>query len=192
MREQILFFNTFVKRPSQVGAIAPSGRRLCTALVDSFDWNEVRYVAEFGPGTGVVTELIVDRLHPDAKFIAVERDSKLARTTRERCPGVEVVEGSVVDIDTICRDRGFPHLDAVVSGLPWASFSSSLQQEIFGAMFRVLRPGGRFATFAYLQGVGLPAGQRFAKLLKQNFSTVSKSRTVWRNLPPAFVYRGTR
>jgi phospholipid N-methyltransferase len=80
----------------------------------------------------------------------------------------------------------------VISGLPWASFSATLQTDIFQAMFSVLRPGGSFATFAYLQGTKLPAGKRFAELLKKNFSSVVKSPVVWRNLPPAFVYRCVR
>ena len=53
-------------------------------------------------------------------------------------------------------------------------------------------PGGQFATFAYLQGLLLPAGQRFKDKLAQSFSKVEKSPTVWRNLPPAFVYRCTK
>lgn len=192
MRDQLLFFNSFVKRPGQIGAVAPSGRALCKTLVDSFDWDSTKYVVELGPGTGVVTELIMERLNPSAHFFAVERDPRLAKLARQRCPQAEIVEGCATDLERLCSDRGYPHLDAIVSGLPWASFKLSLQKEILDSMFRVLKPEGSFATFAYLQGLGLPAGQRFAKLLKQRFRTVTKSRTVWNNLPPALVYRCIR
>ena len=57
------------------------------------------------------------------------------------------------------------------------------------AVLARLSPGGHFATFAYLQGLLLPAGMRFAGLLEDSFGSVQRSRTVWRNLPPAFVYR---
>ena len=57
---------------------------------------------------------------------------------------------------------------------------------------RVLKPGGQFVTFAYLQGLLLPAGRRFRAKLKRSFSDVTKSKIVWRNLPPAFVYRCRR
>ena len=30
---------------------------------------------------------------------------------------------------------------------------------------------------------------RFAGMLRQNFTSVERSKLVWRNLPPAFVYR---
>jgi phosphatidylethanolamine/phosphatidyl-N-methylethanolamine N-methyltransferase len=192
MRDQLLFFNSFVKRPGQVGAVAPSGKKLCRTLVDSFNWEEIEYAVEFGPGTGVVTELILERMLPTTGFFAVERNPRLAHLARQRCPDADVVEGCVTDIVRYCTERNFPHVDAVVSCLPWASFKASLQNEIFEAMFQVLKPQGHFATFAYLQGLGLPAGQRFSKLLKRNFSSVTKSRTVWKNLPPALVYRCVR
>lgn len=192
MREQFLFLNSFVKRPGQVGAVAPSSRRLCAALVDSFDWDSVEYVVELGPGTGVATQLILERLRPGSKFFAVERNHRFVELTKRRCGDVDIVEGCATQLSSYCRDRGFPRVDAIVSGLPWASFNSTLQKDILNSMFNVLPTGGRFATFAYLQGLGLPAGKRFSKLLKQNFSQVGKSRTVWRNLPPALVYRCTR
>ncbi|HAC89116.1 MAG TPA: ribosomal RNA adenine dimethylase domain-containing protein [Planctomycetaceae bacterium] len=192
MHNYWLFLNTFLRKPTQVGAVAPSSRALSEMLVDSCDWSQVRYAVEFGPGTGVATEVILSRLHAEAKFFAIERSAELAQATRIRCPRAEVIEGCVTDIARFCGQRQFPHVDTVISGLPWASFSATLQTEIFQAMFRVLRPGGSFATFAYLQGTKLPAGKRFAELLTKNFSSVVKSPVVWRNLPPAFVYRCVR
>jgi phosphatidylethanolamine/phosphatidyl-N-methylethanolamine N-methyltransferase len=59
-------------------------------------------------------------------------------------------------------------------------------------MMKALKPGGRFVTFAYLHGLLLPSAQRFADLLPQYFSSVTKSDIVWLNLPPAFVYRCVR
>jgi len=59
-------------------------------------------------------------------------------------------------------------------------------------MMTVMGPGGQFVTFAYLQGLLLPPGRRFAALLPNYFNHVSKSRTVWLNLPPAFVYQCRR
>jgi phospholipid N-methyltransferase len=83
-------------------------------------------------------------------------------------------------------------VDCVVCGLPWAAFPESLQLELLTEMMRVLKPGGRFATFAYVHGLALPQGRRFARLLPQFFSKVTRSNVVWWNIPPAFVYRCVR
>ena len=79
--------------------------------------------------------------------------------------------------------------DAATSGKPWAVFPENLQRDLLSALKTVLKPGGQFCTFAYLQGMILPAAQRFRKLLNEELSEVHISRIVWRNLPPAFVYR---
>ncbi len=67
-----------------------------------------------------------------------------------------------------------------------------MQDSLLNATLESLKPGGQFATFAYLQGLLLPAGKRFKKKLAQSFSKVEKSPTVWLNMPPAFVYRCTK
>ena len=83
-------------------------------------------------------------------------------------------------------------LDAIVSGLPWASFPQSLQTRILDATMKVLRPGGQLVTFAYHTGLLMPAGRRFQRLLPRYFSKITRGRSVWRNTPPAFTIRCTR
>jgi phosphatidylethanolamine/phosphatidyl-N-methylethanolamine N-methyltransferase len=192
MSDTFTFLKNFVRHPTQVGAIAPSSPGLVEAMVEWFDWEKSQNVIEFGPGTGVFTEAVAERLGDDAKFFAIERSAELVQTTRTRCPGVTVVENSVTNVAEICRQESMGQVDAIICGLPWASFSESLQTEIMDAMLEVLAPGGQFATFAYWQGMILPAGRRFSRRLRSTFTSVERSHTVWRNLPPAFVYRCIR
>ena len=84
------FFRAFLRNKQQVGALTPSGVFLAEAMVDWFEWDTIRNVAELGPGTGVFTEKILEKIHPDGKFIVVERDEKLADLTRDRCPDASV------------------------------------------------------------------------------------------------------
>jgi phospholipid N-methyltransferase len=78
----------------------------------------------------------------------------------------------------------------VISGLPWASFPDSLQTAILDNVLTRLRPGGRFATFAYWGFHFLPKGRRFRNLLHSRLTGVESSRVLWANLPPAFIYVG--
>jgi len=189
MSDALTFLRSFISQPVKVGAIAPSSRYLAEQMVLSVDWSTAKAVVEYGPGTGVFTQRISECLRPGSKFFAIEQSSELAQRTRSRCPGVQVHCDSVANVENLCRQEGIEQVDAILCGLPWAAFPESLQRECFDAMLRVLKPGGQFATFAYWQGVVLPAGQRFSKLLRSTFSEVRRSPTVWRNLPPAFVYR---
>jgi phosphatidylethanolamine/phosphatidyl-N-methylethanolamine N-methyltransferase len=132
------------------------------------------------------------RMPAGARFVAIELNGRLAELFRRRHPAVTLVEDSVANVEAICKKLGLASVDCIVCGLPWASFPESLQTRILEQMMSVMSPHGQFVTFAYLQGLLLPAGRRFAELLPRYFSHVSKSRTVWLNLPPAFVYQCQR
>ena len=192
MGENTTFLKNFLRNPGQVGAIAPSSHRLVRMMVDWFDWDQIRNVVEFGPGTGVFTQAISERLHPESTFFAVEKSAEMAELTRKRCPDVTVYNDSVTNISQLCQQESIGKIDAVICGLPWASFPESLQTEIIESMLGVLAPEAQFATFAYWQRVVLPAGARFNRRLQNTFASVERSPSVWLNLPPAFVYRCTK
>lgn len=183
------FLSQFVERPAMIGAVAPSSRHLAEQVLDGIDLYNAEAVMEFGPGTGAVTEHILPRLGPRTRFIAVELNSALAESFRRRFPKVRLYEDSVENARRICDQEGIEQVDAIVCGLPWASFSDELQDRLLDATLSVLKPGGRFVSFAYYLGVWLPAGRRIRRKLAARFSETRKSRCVWRNLPPAFVYR---
>ncbi|HBF34936.1 TPA: ribosomal RNA adenine dimethylase domain-containing protein [Candidatus Sumerlaeota bacterium] len=146
-------------------------------------------VVEFGPGSGSITREVVARKTNDAIFFAIEMNPRMCEVFRHRFPEVEIFEDSAENVKALLQQKGVEKANSIVSSLPWAAFPSELQDKLLGAAFDVLEPGGIFTSFAYLQGMLLPAGQRFQKRLESLFPQVSKSRIVWRNLPPAFVYR---
>ncbi len=182
------FLKNFVLHPNQTGAVAPSSSYLAELITDSADLAQAQVVIEFGPGTGVFTEKIVQKLPEDATFLAIEANRDFARATRERCPGVTVVEDSATKPHKHLEEMGATQCDRIICGLPWASFGENLQDQILASIRSVLAPGGLFLTFAYVHGVILPAGWRFRRKLRNTFPELHTSRVVWRNLPPAFVY----
>jgi phospholipid N-methyltransferase len=186
------FFGEFLLHPAKTGAIAPSSQFLARTMVEWIDLPRAKTVFEYGPGTGVFTSHILKRMPEGSKFVAIELNRRLAGIFRQRHPNVILIEDSVTNVDVVCQRLGIANVDCVVCGLPWASFPESLQIKILDQMISVMSPEGQFVSFAYLQGLLLPPGRRFAKILPQYFRHVSRSRIVWRNLPPAFVYRCQR
>ena len=184
-----LIFRQFLRNPSRIGAIAPSSPALCRELVGWLEVNQASAVAELGPGTGVVTREVLHQMGGQTRFFAVELDPEICRALRETLPEVKLYNANACDLKELCAQENIEALDAVVCGLPWAAFPEDLQRSILGALLKSLAPGGRFTTFAYLQGLILPAGRRFRKLLEEHFSSVETSKVVWRNLPPAITYR---
>ena len=184
-----LFFKRFLANPGLVGALCPSSPALCREITDKINIESAEGVVELGPGTGAITDEILARLNPRTKFIAIELDNKLYEALRRNRPGLHVVNDSAENLPKIMEDAEMRHLNAIVSGLPWAAFPEKLQLTILGAITDSLSEGGYFTTFAYLQGLMLPAGQRFKKLLGKSFREVTISRVIWQNFPPAIVYR---
>lgn len=187
--ERRAFLKEFVKNPRGVGAVAPSSSQLAEAMVGDVPWKNVRTAIEVGPGTGAFTGTIRARLSDHARFFVVEINPNHCERLRVRFPDLTVHEGSAVGLPALCRDRQFDRADVVISGLPWAAFANELQDELLDAIVKTLRAGGVFATFAYLHGIPTLAGRRFRRELERRFSVVGTSEPVWRNLPPALVYR---
>jgi len=186
------FLKTFVVHPGAIGAAWPSSASLADAMVAGIDWPGVDAVLEYGPGTGAFTAQILAAMRPEARLLAIEQNGELAEVMRSKFPQVTVVEDSVEQVRAICDQHGITEVQAIVSALPWAAFPDPQQTRLLEAMMTVLSPAGEFATFAYVQGLLVPAGRRFRRKLPEFFSSVEKSPTVFRNFPPAFVYRCRR
>ena len=192
MKESILFFYNFVRHPKSTGAVFPSSRRLAEKMVDGAGLENAASVVELGPGTGAFTGAISERLEDPGVYLGLELREKFAALVKDKFPQLLVVNDSAEKIVENLRKIDRETADAIISGLPWAAFDSQLQKRIMSSVTAALAPGGKFSTFTYLHACRLPAGKRFRALLEDNFSDVQTSKTVWRNLPPAFVYHCTK
>jgi len=184
-----LLLKRFLKNPGRIGAVMPSGHALCHMMLADLDLEHSGAIAELGPGTGVFTRAILSHIGAGTRFFAVELDPVIYRELCRKMPEVSIYNDNAARLDKICAEHDVGALDAVISGLPWAAFPAELQESILGAVLRALKPGGKFVTFAYLQGMPLPAGRRFRKMLEKHFASVVLSPVVWNNFPPAVVYR---
>ncbi|MDR1535890.1 MAG: ribosomal RNA adenine dimethylase domain-containing protein [Planctomycetota bacterium] len=183
------FWKQFLLNPRRTGALLPSSGSLAAKMLECARLEPDSVVAEFGPGTGAFTEGILRALSPAQKFFAIEANPDFAAGLRRRFPELSLHQGCASEIGECCRREGVDRVDRVISGLPWAVFPDDLRDGILGAMLRIMPKGGIFVTFAYLQGLLLPAGRRFRRELDRRFSRIEKSGVVWRNLPPAIVYQ---
>lgn len=183
------FLKQFINQPTSIGAIAPSSSRLAKRMIEWVEWDSHSVVVEFGAGSGAITSHILDRISHRHNFFAIEINPDFVKGLKDKFPNLKIHEDSVENVAALCAKEQVDSVDAVISGLPWAAFPGEMQDKFLDAMISVLKPGGQFTTFAYLQGLALPAGQRFKSRLKNHFSVVEKSKVTWRNLPPAFTYQ---
>ncbi len=161
---------------------------LARVMADPIDFTAARTIVEFGPGTGAFTREIAARLRPDCRYLGIELNPSFVAALNDEFPQLAFVTGSVADLTDILAANGIATVDAIVSGLPWATLPIALQEEVFSAMDRALVPEGVFVTFGYLQSMVLPAAWALRRRLQRSFAQVRQSAIVWGNVPPAVAY----
>lgn len=210
LRRQLAFLREFVKAPHVVAAITPSSPRLAAKMIAGLDLSRSGVIVEFGPGTGTFTRAVLEalpagwlaepgeahaRAHARAdargRFIAIEFNAALARILHEQYPQVTIHNDDAANVLTILKKEGLApaSVDAIVSGLGWPSFSDQQRTRILEGAHAALRPGGELRTFGYHVGLLMRGAWHFRSEVRRLFKEVHISRVVWRNAPPAFVYR---
>jgi phosphatidylethanolamine/phosphatidyl-N-methylethanolamine N-methyltransferase len=190
--EHLEFFQAFIREPASVGALSPSSRALALAMIHGFDLRHANTVVELGAGTGAFTGPILERIGKHTTFLAMELDPIHARGLKRRFPGLAVYNDSAERMLEYLALHQKDTADYVISGLPWANIPPESQDRIMDEIHTSLGSHGVFSTFAYLHARWLPKARQFRRALQQRFGRVETSPVVWRNLPPAFVYRCTR
>ena len=143
-------------------------------------------VVELGPGTGSFTELLLQRLDKRGRLLALEINAVNIGVLRRRFLPCEVIHDSA---EHMPRYLGSKRAECIVSGLAWGNMMAPTQDRILAAILSSLAPGGQFVAFAYVHALWFPTSLRFRRRLFQYFKRVETTPIVWRNVPPALVYR---
>jgi len=181
-----LFLRGLVRAPRSVGAIAPSSRYLVAAQLHAARIEDAQVIVEWGPGTGVFTHAMIERMRPDARLFVFEINPLfLANLRRDVADArVTIVDTSAADSMRVLREHGVASADVIVSGLPFTSLPQPVTHAILRAALDVLQPGGVFVTYQY--------STLLRRTLQQYFPALRIAAFVLRNLPPAFVFVGVR
>jgi phosphatidylethanolamine/phosphatidyl-N-methylethanolamine N-methyltransferase len=181
--DEVRFIASWLQHPLKVGAVSPSGRALARAVAAEIDPSIPGAVVELGPGTGPVTEALVERGIAPERLVLVEYDPEFCALLRRRYPGATVIEGDAYALaDTLSGIIKEP-LAAIASCLPLMTRPLSVRVRLLNAAIRMLQPGAPFVQFTYAMTAPIPSRKRRYR--------ITSSPRIWKNLPPArvWVYR---
>jgi len=181
-----------MQNPSDVGAVLKSSRNLADHMATTAGVREADLVVEYGPGTGAITQSIVEQAPDPSKIHCLEINVTFVELLRRQYPLIHVHNDSATDVCQCLSNLGHTSVDAIVSGLPFSMFDSALQNEIISETHNVLAPGGKFVTFIYCGSPYLPKGRSFQNNLSKHFKSVEKSQVIWKNFPPAYTLCATK
>lgn len=182
------FMHAIWRSPGQLGAIAPSSRRLGALAASLVPGVDQPVVVELGPGGGVITDAIHNRLPSGGKLVAIEVNRDMVHHLERSRPWLQVIHGDARQLSDLMDEARLPRADAIISALPWTLFSDQQQKRILAEISKRLTPQGIFATVTTLTALPFPAARRFRRHLSETFEQVKISRPVWRNIPPALLY----
>jgi len=183
IRDNLLFLSRFASAPLKVGSVTPSSQRLGRAMAAQLP-ERYELCVELGGGTGSLTRALLAAGMPRDKLIVIERDPHLAAHLRKRFPGVRVLQGDAQALTGLLRAEGIEKVDAVLSSLPLRSLPRRVRKAIVAESFAALGEGGIYIQYTY--GLTPPVPEDVVR----NLSIGGEPQTrVWRNIPPAAVWR---
>lgn len=181
------FLKQFISEPINTGAIAPSSKNLSQLIIKMAQLKPENVIVELGPGTGSFTKEILKEIKDTKKYFSIELNKNFVNYLKSKFFGIDIIHGSAEHIFRYLKERGHDNCDRVVSGLPWTSFNSEIQEKIISNVAESLSDNGLFLTFVYSPINLLPRGRLFKKKLYKHFKYVKRTKIVL-NFPLAFVY----
>lgn len=181
--DEARFLRSWIERPLTTGAVAPSGKFLARTMARYVDPDSDGPVVELGPGTGPVTEALVEAGVDPARLVLLEFNSGFCRILRTRYPQAHVVQGDAYSLRLALEALLLQPAAAVVSSLPLVTKPVPQRLRLVRDAFDLMQPGAPFVQFTYAVVSPLPR-------TLGGFSAEASER-IWMNIPPArvWVYR---
>jgi phosphatidylethanolamine/phosphatidyl-N-methylethanolamine N-methyltransferase len=182
--DEVQFIRSWIEKPLSTGAVMPSSRVLARAMARYVDPQMDGPVIELGPGTGPVTEALVEQGVDPARLILVEFNPGFCRLLRKRYPAATVVQGDAYRLRRLLETYVGEPAAAIVSGLPLVTKPLRTRLRLISDAMTLLTPGAPFVQFTYAMLPPIPK--------ELSGVCAEASELIWMNLPPArvWVYRG--
>jgi phosphatidylethanolamine/phosphatidyl-N-methylethanolamine N-methyltransferase len=181
--DEVRFLRSWIEKPLHMGAVMPSGRVLARTMAQYVDIKSEGLVVELGPGTGAITNALIEHGVDQKRLVLVEYNPSFCALLRERYPHAKVVQGDAYTLRDSLRNVLSAPASAVVSGLPLVTKPMLTRLKLIREAFAALAPGAPFVQFTYSVAPPIPKSL-------PGVSTEASER-IWMNLPPArvWVYR---
>lgn len=184
--DEARFLKSWIDAPLRTGSVTPSSPALAKRMASYVDPSVPGPVIEIGPGTGPVTEALIERGVAEERLILVEYSPIFCDLLRARFPRATVIEGDAYALtETLSGHLSEPAI-ALVSSLPLFTKPPAMRAALAKEAFGLLVPDAPFIQFTYSVISPVPRRNSGLKALVSDW--------VIRNIPPArvWVYRKAR
>ncbi|MCH8066965.1 MAG: methyltransferase [Nanoarchaeota archaeon] len=182
MNSKLVFFSNFLKRPKEVAAITPSSRYVIRHITKNIDFNNAKYIVEYGPGIGNITEELLKNMGPDARLVCIESNKKFCKFLDDNIQDrrLTVINDSAEKLESYIEKLNINNIDYVLSGIPFSLIKKEIKKDIIKKTEYVLREHGKFIIYQQYNG-------HLKKYLDIYFKKIS-TEVELRNIPPTMLY----
>lgn len=181
--DEARFIKSWIDNPGRTGSVTPSSPFLARKMASFVDPSRPGPVIEIGPGTGPVTEALIERGVAEDRLILVEWSPEFCALLRRRFPRATVIEGDAYALSTTLAGVLSQKAIAVVSSLPLFNRPPAMRTALAKDAFTLLAEGAPLIQFTYSMTSPVPRRDSGLKAHASDW--------VLRNIPPArvWVYR---
>jgi len=181
--DEVRFLRSWIEKPLHMGAVMPSSKLLARTMAQYVDVDSKGPVIELGPGTGAITNALIEHGVDQKRLVLVEYNPGFCALLRDRYPHAKVVQGDAYALRASLDKVLDAPASAVISGLPLVTKPMLTRLKLIREAFGTLSPGSPFVQFTYSVAPPIPKSL-------PGVSTEASER-IWMNLPPArvWVYR---
>jgi phospholipid N-methyltransferase len=183
MTEKILI-REFMK-DKKVGAVFSTGRHVINKMLKNIDFDKADILVEYGPGKGVITTHILERMRKDAVLFVFETNElfikELLNINDKR---LVIINADAEKVQPILKNRyKINKVDYIISTIPFTFLGRRKRRRIISKTYNLLNEKGKFITYQY---TGL-----IHQLIKQIFRQTRVIVSVL-NIPPAIIFIGIK
>ncbi len=132
-----------------VGSIFPSTRFVCRKVTAQLP-KRTGVVVEYGPGNGVITKWLLNRIPSDGKLFAVELNPDFIEILKKIPDArLEILHNNAVDVSARLKNLDKRGVDVAVSGIPFSLMPKSVVEEIVKNTQENLNNDGCFIVYQY-------------------------------------------
>lgn len=179
--DKLKFFREAIRDIKTSGTIFPSSRFLTRRIVNTINFSKVKVIVEFGPGNGIITKEILNRIPKGATLIAFEINDKFFQSLEKIKHSQLIIEkASAENVEAILKKHGFDKADCIISSLPLTNIPTEISDRILDNAYKAMKKDTLFVQYQY--------SLTYYKKLKEVFNDQVKLSFEAFNIPPAFVY----
>jgi len=179
----LTYLKSFIK-DKKVASVTPSSKFCVKRVCKKIDFDRKNIIVEYGPGTGVYSRYLLERLTPESELILIETNDKFVEKLREmNDPRVTVHQESVEHLRALLGESYRGKVNYIISGIPFSFLEEGVKMNILDVSRQFLAPDGKFLAYQTSGHLKEPLRETFGNL---------RTEMEWLNIPPMMIYEAVK